>query len=337
MPVVLSLASALALAFASPTAVDAQAAPMRLREFLIHDAGLSPRQIEAIEGGDVVVRLLPTGDDRDVAVIGVVRVDRRRRALIEDLRSHGGGHTFSVPTTLDDVSAMHLTPDDMKELSRCRPNACNFKLPATGMTALSEIASSGAADAAQRADEYLRRRMTEYVTAYRQRGNAAMIVYDDLGSVQSSASFDAMLRDSSHIFRVAPTLAGFLLNYPRATLPEDTNVMFWAEDALPHVRPVLRIVHQVTYTPGELAGATVIATKQLYADHYFEAGLEVLTAIDDSLSGFAGDGHGTALAMVRHYRFDQLPSGGLLNVRSRVIDGLRDAIAKDLRRMRRNS
>jgi hypothetical protein len=244
-------------------------------------------------------------------------------------------HTFSAPATLDDVDAVHVTRDDLKELARCQPNACNFKLPASGMTALSAIANSSAADAAQRADEYLRRRMVEYVAAYRQRGNAAMIVYDDLGSVQSSAAFDAMLRDSSHIFRVAPTLAGFLLNYPRATLPGDTSVIRWGVDALPRVRPVLRIVHEVTYTPSDAPGATVVATKQLYADHYFEAGLEVLTAIDDSLSGFSAGGRGTALAMVRHYRFDHLPSGGVLNVRGRVVDGLRDAVKNELLRVRR--
>jgi hypothetical protein len=129
-------------------------------------------------------------------------------------------------------------------------------------------------------------------------------------------------------------LAGFLLNYPRATLPGGTDVIFWAMDALPRVRPVLRIVHEVTYTPSEIAGATVVAKKQLYADHYFEASLEVLTAIDDSLSGFTRDGYGTAVAVLRHYRFDHLPSGGVLNLRGRVVDGLRDAITNDLTRLR---
>lgn len=202
------------------------------------------------------------------------------------------------------------------------------------MAALSSIVSSNADDAAQRAEDYLRRRMVEYVTAYRQRGNAAMIVYDDLGSVQSRIAFDAMLRDSSHIFRVAPTLAGYLLEFPRVSLPGETNVMFWTVHALPRVRPVLRIVHEVTYTPAEVPGATVIVAKQLYADHYFEAGLEVLIAIDDSLSGFAGSKQGAALTVVRHYRFDHLSSGGVLNLRRRVIDGLRDGVTHDLMRLR---
>ena len=324
----------LALVFGTAPGMGAQAPPPRLRDFLARDAGLSAAQLDAVERGAVVVKTLPTADERDVAVIGLVRLDRSRPFVIDALRSRVAGHAFGAPAALDDVADVHLTPDDLKELSHCQPNACNFKLPASGMAALSSIVTSNVADAAQRAEDYLRHRMVEYVAAYRQRGNAAMIVYDDLGSVQSSSAFDAMLRDSSHIFRVAPALAEFLLEFPRASLPGATNVMRWSVDALPHVRPVLRIVHEVTYTPAEVPGATVIAAKQLYAAHYFEAGLEVLTAIDDSLSGFAGAKHGTALAVVRHYRFDHLPSGGLLNLRRRVIDGLRDDVTNDLMRLR---
>jgi hypothetical protein len=324
----------LALALATAARGSAQAPPPSLRDFLARDGVLSAAQIAAVERGDVVVKTLPTGDERDVAVMGLVRADRSRRFVIGAIRARGAGRAFGTPPTLDDVADMHLTSDDLNELSRCQPNACNFKLPAAGMAALSAIVSSNAADAARRAEDYLRRRMVEYVAAYRQRGNAAMIVYDDLGSVQSSSSFDAMLRDSSHIFHVAPTLAGFLLDFPRAWLPGATNLVFWTVDALPRIRPVLRIVHEVTYTPTEVPGATVIAAKQLYADHYFEAGLEVLTAIDDSLSGFAGGRYGTALVVVRHYRFDHLPSGGVLNLRRRVIDGLRDGVTNDLRRLR---
>jgi hypothetical protein len=321
----------LATVFALASDVGAQASPPRLRGFLSRDGILSAAQIAAVERGDVVVKTLPTGDDRDVAVIGVVRVARPRRSVIE-ARANVAAHAFGTPGTLDDVSDVHLTRDDLNELSRCQPNACNFKLPASGMAALSSIVS--AADGASRAEDYLRRRMVEYIAAYRQRGNAAMIVYDDLGSVQSSSAFDVMLRDSSYIFSVAPALASFLLDFPRSSLPGATNVMFWTVDALPRVRPVLRIVHEVIYTPAEVPGATVIAAKQLYADHYFEAGLEVLAAVDDSLSGFPGGSHGTALAVMRRYRFDHLPSGGLLNLRRRVIDGLRDGVTNDLMRLR---
>lgn len=330
------------VAVAAAPYIGAQSAPKRLREFLVDDARLTAAQLDALERGDVVVKTLPTGDQRDLSVMGLVRVDRPRDAVISALRAAGPAsertarrmmHVFATPATLSDVSALQLTKDDLDELARCRANACNFKLPAAGMMALNSIVNSKTADAAQRAEEYLRQRMVDYVTAYRQRGNAAMIVYDDLGSVQSGSAVDAMLRDSSSIFRVAPTLARFLLDYPRASLPGEMNVITWAVDALPRARPVMRIMHEVTYAPAEIPGATVIAAKQLYADHYFEAGLEMLTAVDDSLTGLTGAKRATTVVAVRHYRFDHLPSGGVLNLRGRVIDGMREAVANDLNRL----
>jgi hypothetical protein len=79
----------------------------------------------------------------------------------------------------------------------------------------------------------------------------------------------------------------------------------------------------------------VIAAKQIYADHYFEAGLELLSAVDDSAATGDASRSGFTLIAVRHYRFDHLPRGGLLNLRGRVINGLRDNVRSDLVRLKR--
>jgi hypothetical protein len=63
--------------------------------------------------------------------------------------------------------------------------------------------------------------------------------------------------------------------------------------------------------------------------------LEVLAASDRAVSGSGSPG--IFLTAVRRYRFDHLPSGGLLNVRSRVINALRDNVAADLTRLKRES
>ena len=83
-----------------------------------------------------------------------------------------------------DVGAFVVSDDDLKELRDCKPNSCNFKLPATDMAHARAAATGSSADARERVAAYARQRMIEYVTDYRARGNAAMIVYDDLGSVR---------------------------------------------------------------------------------------------------------------------------------------------------------
>ena len=110
--------------------------------------------------------------------------------------------------------------------------------------------------------------------------------------------------------------------------------MFWSRDELPHLRPVQRITHQSIFQPPELPQLTIVAAKQIYADHYFEAGLEVLAAVDRAGPGAATQPNGITLVAIRRYRFDHMPSGGLLNIRGRVANGLRDGVLADLKRLK---
>jgi hypothetical protein len=144
-----------------------------------------------------------------------------------------------------------------------------------------------------------------------------------------------MLNDSTYVFRTAPSLGRHLLAYPHDSLPGATEVMFWSLENLPHVRRVLRITHETVYSPPELPGTTIVAAKQIYADHYFEAGLETLTAVDDNPSAAGATAEGFTMIAVRRYRFDHLPSGGLLNLRGRVVNGLRDNVRDDVTRLKR--
>ena len=96
------------------------------------------------------------------------------------------------------------------------------------------------------------------------------------------------------------------------------------------MRPTLTVNHVVSYAPAR--GAAFIARKQLYATHYFEAGLEVaaVLAARDSATGVAPASY---LITVRRFRFDYLPIG-IFNVRGRVRSHLVDATRSDLARAR---
>jgi hypothetical protein len=145
-----------------------------------------------------------------------------------------------------------------------------------------------------------------------------------------------MLSDSSLAPSGTATLLRHLTDYPRDSLRGATDIIFWSVDNLPHVRPILRITHEIIYAPPELPGATIVTNKQIYADHYFEAALELLAVVDDTTT--AGDTRpGFTLIAIRRYRFDHLPSGGLFNLRGRVIGGLRDALRADLVRLKREA
>ncbi|MGH7333782.1 MAG: hypothetical protein ACREKS_13780, partial [Candidatus Rokuibacteriota bacterium] len=182
---------------------------------------------------------------------------------------------------------------------------------------------------------YARRRLVEYVTDYRARGDSAMAVYDDRGhvNVRASDAFAGLLAESPYVYQNVPSLERYLSSYPRGTLAggDATEVLFWSEDLLPRLRPILSVTHQVVYTPPELPGVTIVAAKQIYANHYFEAAVDLTCVVDRQRA----DGRpGSYLLVLRRYRFDNLPSGGLLNIRGRAIGALRDQLLTDLRRQK---
>ena len=284
-------------------AADAAAAQSRwatLDEFLARGIRLNASELGALGRGETIARMLPTTDAQDIAVFGAVQIDVPRAFFVDRQRELPAAlrtptrtqvHLFSDPAAAADVQSLTATNDDLKELRNCRPSDCNFKLPATDMEQFRGTIAS-APDAKARVEAYARRRVVEYVTDYRARGNAAMVVFDDRGTVRSSDALAALLRDSSYVFATMPTLGQYLLDYPHATLPGATQVFFWSRDELPHLRPVLRIAHETIYSPPDRSDLTVIATKQIYADHYFEAGLEVIAAVDRPGAGLAGAGLG---------------------------------------------
>jgi hypothetical protein len=319
----------------------AQDARMQLETFLARDIGLTSAQLAALARGETLAKLLETRDQRDVAAFGAVRIDVPRSWFITRqsdvpsalrMPSRRVVQVLSDPAVVEDVRELVISADDLEELRACRPNRCTFKLPAADMDVAREVDLS-APDAAARVAAYFRRRVADYANAYRREGNSVMVVYDDRGHVPSSDALAAMLRDSSLAFGLAPSLARLLLDYPRYTLPGSRDVLFYSVDAMPHARPVMRIMHQVLYTPPENPAMTVLAAKQIYANHYLEAGLELMTAVDRADAGAAG---AITLIVLRRYRFDHLEDRGPINVRDRVRDALKSNVVADLTRLKRD-
>jgi hypothetical protein len=314
-----------------------QAAPPQLTQFLQHSIGFDAQQLTAVERGDAVVKVLETHDRRDVAVFGIITIPQGREAYVRALRNFATSlrtptrtqlGIFSNPATATDVAAVTINSRDVAEIKNCKPGDCVVKLPAADMQRLHDEInwSAPAADVQVQLSAYARRRLVEYVTDYRRRGDSAMAIYDDRGNlnVRSSEAFAAQLAESPYVYQTVPSLQNYLANYPRGSLPDGADeILFWSEDVLPRLRPILSVTHLVVYTPPELPGMTLAAAKQIYADHYFEAAVDFTAVVDRN--------PGSYLVVLRRYRFDNLP-GGILNIRGRAIGALRDQLTLDLKR-----
>jgi len=315
---------------------SAQRAAPTLDAYL-RSIGLDASQRTAAARGRAVARLLPTKDNRDVTVFGIVGVDVSREAVlaraVSGERFFGGGraHRFGNPPSPADVRDLAFDESEYRGLRNCRSGDCDFKLTASAIQAFVGQVDWTSRSAKAQADERLRADVLALVTDYARRGNPAMPVYEDGHGVRSEDSFAALVAQTSDLYRYAPELYRYLSAYPAERPDGARDFMYWSEDRLPHLRPTLTVSHVVAYTPpGPATDVSFVARKQLYATHYFEAALELLAIVD----GGGGPGEPrTYLMTVRRFRFDALP-GGLFNIRGRVRRQLVDATRDDLERQR---
>ena len=302
---------------------------------------LSAEQSAALARGEPAVQLLESKDGRVTAVFGIVAITGTRKAFMDrltsfapsvrspELRSFG---VFKTPATPANVGAFTVSAGDVSSLRKCRAGKCEFKLPAADIARAKSILDSGGAGPVKLA-AFAQRRAAEYVNAYRERGNAAMVVYDDYGkgSVRASDAFAALLAGSTYLAQNAPALQQYLQQYPRNRPAGASDIIYWSVEAMKGLRPTLTINQLVVFSPPSRPNMTFAVTKQLFADHYFEGMLDERIAVDRA---DAPTGGGFYLMVLRQYRFDNLP-GGILDIRGRARSALHDRVDAELRRMQK--
>jgi len=316
---------------------QAQEIPAWLEADLRGRAGLDSARIDAVRRGEAVATELDTGLPREIAVFGIAAVRLSRDAYVRRVLDFGPSTRpptrrrfgiFSLPPAPADVRDVVVAERDVKDLRDCRPGACVMKLPATAIARLADM-DWRAADVPARVTALARQDLISYVADYLARGDTALVVYDDHGSVRASEVFAELLAATPQVEEYAPALHRHLLGYPAATLPGASEVLFWSEDELPPLRPVLSVTHLVIFRPPARPDLTLAAAKQLYANHYFEAAFDLTCYVEGPARAAGQGGH---LVALRRYRFDRLPSGGPHSLRARAVDAARRQLLADLRR-----
>ena len=305
--------------------------------FLQKYIGLTPAQIEQTRRGEVVTRVLDVPDPDEIALFGIVAIERSRSSVAARIRdvpsflrtaSRPAYGIFGTPASPNDARGFSAEQSDLDAIKDCRPGKCNVKMPVPKFDDFRRSIDWSSEDAADRVNAIVRRTMAEYVDQYRRGGTAAMVEYGDQPAPRRAAdAFGSLLAESPYIYDYVPEFQRYLQGYPAVPLPGATDAIYWATDKLSSLRPILSITHLSIYEPPG-APLTLISAKQLYASHYFIGAFTLTTLLDRP---DAPTGAGSYYMVVQRMRFDHLPSGGFLNIRGRVIGKMNDALAADLR------
>ena len=310
------------------SAAAAQGAPNAVHRLTMLDA----KALDAIERGDAVAITLEAPDKAEIATLGVVRLEVPRAFYVDHVKQLTGflasgakssSGAFGEPAKLEDVAALTLDPSDAKALEKCQPLKCDVKLPASEMERFrSELTKSH--DPLPRADSLMREWLVAYVNAYRADSTEETVVYDDTKHpVRSSEAFRALVSEPMPPGIEAEPF-GYMLSVPRAARPPAVaSRISWEMDRMPGLKPMLEVFERSMYASPARPDESWMSTKLLYASHYFESQVDFLTVSDAPAA--AGQG-ASYLVVLRRQKFDDLPSGGLFNIRGKAVKKLREAL-----------
>jgi hypothetical protein len=273
---------------------QAQEKQSRLYQFLEDEMGFSEKELQEVKDGYVVTKLLDTDIRHELAIFSISRIDVPRKFFLEHYEEEGVNietaaayekGEFSNPPERGDVNNFIMPKSDINDLMKCKVGSCNVKMSAKGIEAFHKL-DKNAPDFFDQANRLARQKMVGYIQAYLKGGNSALAEYQDKkNSVRIAEQFYDLLNESPYLFNFLPELHTYLENFPNSKLPGAKSVIYWMKEKFEQAdRPIISLNHTVFYKRGTKR-ATILASKQLYATHYFEAALRLTAMVNNPEKG----------------------------------------------------
>lgn len=292
---------------------------------------VSDKDFRKLDQGEVLSKKIHTDVDQETVSLHTVRINVPPEFLWREYRSHemsmetasalefgvfelGPAAWYIGPLTLDDK--------DLGLLRKCKVGNCKLKLDAAWIRRFHGEVKWSSPGAGRDALALYKWLLTDYADAYRLRGDAALTYYHDKKhAVAVAEQFEGILQQSRYLCGDLPELCDYMRAYPDAELGGLTDTVFWIKEDVGARRKVTSLVHQMLYVPPG-GSELVLASKQLYANHYFESALGLTRIIP------APGGDASYLIHLYRARIDALRGWGLFH--GRIHGGIRNKIAERL-------
>jgi len=258
---------------------------------LVH---LPPSGWAKVEHGGIVA-VTQGGGKEGVGFAAAARLHTSRQCFLtdfEDIARFDRGRSvlqigkFSDPPVPADLAGLTLEDRDIEDLQNCRVGHCGVKLSADLIRQLPRAGGVHSAAYSARLNTLFRGDLLHYVQTYLKGGNRNLMVYSDKSvPVSLAAQFRTILASWQSLDTSAPPLRQYLDHPGQHPLPPHKQFLYWSKENF-GFRPVISITQVVIW---ERPGQTWIASKQIYASHYFNGSLG-LTVLADASGDPGGSG-----------------------------------------------
>jgi hypothetical protein len=250
-------------------------------------ANFTDAEWAAVENGAPVAKVLET-DAREVAIVGAVRIAAPRERLVARLRDVD--HLKRSAVVLD-VGRFRRPPaasdllnapfeDYSLDLRDCRPGDCRVRLTSADIENFHRAIDWRMSDWRTHAATVWREVLARHAATYSELGRKGLPVYVNKADPLNVASELSVLVGSfAFVAQYSPEFYAYLKEFGPVRPAGTEETLYWSKEDF-GIRPVLRISHQIL-SPGTGGRSPVlVATNQVYADHYLDAALGVTLAVE---------------------------------------------------------
>lgn len=281
----ISIAAILILA----QAANAQNRSWTLQNSLHESARFDEADIAELQSGEPIAVRLPPRHKQEVAVYGVVRVqappDVFLKSFVDTLATRSNpaileiGQFGNVPK-MTDLETLTLESRDLEDLKKCVVGNCELKLSASMIEQFRKTVDWQSSDYAAQATNLYKLMLLEYVRDYLKRGDQALIEYTDKPkSVRLLDGQHALLASVSTVTNPSSQNGDSFLT--QGLVPIENRIV-WSKIKF-GLKPVLAINHTLIFkTQQEVGPQILVLSKQIYANHYFDASIALTGLIRDS-------------------------------------------------------
>jgi hypothetical protein len=285
--------------------------------------GFDATELSSLDAGQVIARSETDKAPGEIVAIAAVRIRAPRDRVVayygEMVKYVDGKVTlafgrFSTPPAIGDVAGLAFDRGEIDDLKSCRPGNCDVRIGGAGLDALRTAVDWNAPDYVERVNQFAREAVVRYVTAYQEKGDQALITYNDANqAVSLEQQWRGIVANSPYFHVYAPELKDYLERYPTVELTGARDVFYWVKENYGALKTVISVVHAVIYEPPSKPDWVLVAQKHIYASHYYDASL----AVASLLAAEDGGQPATYLIYVNRSRGDLL-RGGLGGVKRTV-------------------
>jgi hypothetical protein len=261
------------------------------RAFLTGTFNLSKSDLDRVDAGQVVTRTLDAADKREVATLGVVRIRITPEFYVDrfqDIVSFKKNEavlqigTLGNPPAVAEMAGMTLDEHDVRHLRRCRVGDCGVQLPAAVIGRFQTDVDWTKPDAHRQAERLLRHTLVDYAATYLKAGAGAAIEYaDETTRVHLGREWTSLMGTDVPGWKTFPALRQYLADFPASDVPGTIDRLYWSKEKVSR-RTVVSVTHlAIMKTSTETPADYAIASRQIFATHYFDASLGLTVLVRD--------------------------------------------------------